>query len=308
MIERRIYLPNAPNSATFHTLSWNQLSKEVRRLAGGLCRAGIKPGDRVVQVSENRYEWILLDLAIHLVRGVHVALHASLSGQQIAWQITDSGANIVVLSTAGQINKLAAQGIALPHGLHFYSYEHVEDEIGGQPVLPFTELFAGIGKDTLDLIVREAVEQTRPDDLATILYTSGTTGEAKGVMLSHANLTSNAAGCCAAFETTIEDTRLSWLPLSHIFARTCDLYTWLIRASQLAVVEDREQIIASCAAIKPTLINGVPYFYDRVYRSLTQAGKLGPVSPDGPTHLQQLLGGSIRALLLRRSCAAQSRR
>ncbi len=71
-------------SATFHTLSWNQLAKEVRRLAAGLRRAGIKPGDRIVQVSENRYEWILLDLAVHLARGVHVAVHASLSGQQIA--------------------------------------------------------------------------------------------------------------------------------------------------------------------------------------------------------------------------------
>ncbi len=113
--------------------------------------------------------------------------------------------------------------------MQFYSYEPIEAEIGRQPILPFTELFAGIGKDTVDLIVQEAIEQTKPDDLATILYTSGTTGEAKGVMLSHANLTSNAAGCCAAFETTIEDIRLSWLPLSHIFARTCDLYTWLIR-------------------------------------------------------------------------------
>ncbi len=113
-----LYLPNSPNSATFHTLSWDQLSKEVRRLAAGLRRAGIKPGDRIVQVSENRYEWILLDLAVHLARGVHVALHASLSGQQIAWQIADSGAKIVVLSTASQIKKLVAEGIALPHGLN----------------------------------------------------------------------------------------------------------------------------------------------------------------------------------------------
>src|SRR5262249_25091175 len=155
----------APNSATFHTLSWNQLSKEVRRLAAGLRRTGIKPGDRVVQVSENRYEWILLDLAVHLARGVHVAIHASLSGQQIAWQIADSGGSLVVISTAEQAKKLAADGISLPHGLRFYSYEHMEAEIGREPIIPFTDLFAGVGKDTVDLIVREAVEQTKPGDL-----------------------------------------------------------------------------------------------------------------------------------------------
>jgi long-chain acyl-CoA synthetase len=291
---KALHLP-AENGAAFHTLSWNELAGEVRRLAAGLRRAGVKPGDRVVQVSENRYEWILVDLAVHLARGVHVAIHASLSGPQIAWQITDSGAKLVLLSTAQQARKLGADGISLPHGLHFYSYEHVEMEIGSTAVLPFTELFAAIGKDAVEPIVRESLDQTKPADLATILYTSGTTGEAKGVMLSYANLTSNAAGCCAAFETTVEDIRLAWLPLSHIFARTCDLYTWLIRASQLAVIEDRERIVSSCAIIKPTLINGVPYFYDWIYRRLTDAKKLGPVSPGGQTYLQQMLGGNIRA-------------
>ena len=279
----------------FHSLNWKQLSHEVRRLAAGLRRAGVRPGDRVAQVSENRYEWILVDLAVHLARGVHVALHASLSGQQIAWQIADSGAKLVLLSTVEQVHKLAAVGESLPRGLHFFSYESHEVEIAGQSVLPFTELMAAVGKETVQSIMQEAIDQTKPADMATILYTSGTTGEAKGVMLSHANLASNALGSCAAFETTGDDIRLAWLPLSHIFARTCDLYTWLVRGSQLAVVEDREKIVASCGIIKPTLINGVPYFYDRVYRGLSQAGKLGPVTPGGQTHLQQMLGGRIRA-------------
>jgi long-chain acyl-CoA synthetase len=289
-----LHLPSG-TGAEFHSLTWNELAHEVRRLAAGLRRAGVKPGDRVAQVSENRYEWILVDLAVHLARGVHVAVHASLSGPQIAWQIADSGACLVLLSTSEQAQKLAADGVSLPHGLQFFSYESVEAEIARQHVLPLTELFAAIGKHGADPIVREALEQTKPADMATILYTSGTTGEAKGVMLSHANLTSNAAGCCAAFETTVEDIRLSWLPFSHIFARTCDLYTWLMRGSQLAVVEDREKIIAGCGLIKPTLLNGVPYFFERVYRHLTQAGKLGPIAPGGQTHLQQLLGGKIRA-------------
>ncbi len=230
----------------------------------------------MAQVSENRYEWILVDLAVHLARGVHVAIHASLSGQQIAHQIADSGARIVLLSTAEQAGKLAAAGISLPPGLQFFSYDSMESTIAEQPVLPLTELFAAIGKDSAAQIQHEAVANTKPSDLATILYTSGTTGEAKGVMLSHNNLASNAIGCCTAFDTTIQDVRLAWLPFSHIFARTCDLYTWLVRGSPLAIVEDREHIISGCQQIHPTLINGVPYFFEKVKQGLTDAGKARP--------------------------------
>lgn len=289
-----LHLPG-PDGSSFHTLTWNELAHEVRRLAAGFRRAGVHPGDRVAQVSENRYEWILVDLAVQLARGVHVAIHASLSGAQIAHQITDSGARIVLLSTAGQAAKLAADGVSLASGLQFFSYDSIESTIADEAVLPLTELFAAIGKDSAAQIQHEAVANAKPTDLATIIYTSGTMGEAKGVMLTHANLTSNAIGCCTAFDTTIQDVRLAWLPFSHIFARTCDLYTWLVRGSALAIVEDREHIISACEQIHPTLMNGVPYFFEKVKHGLTEAGKLGPTVPGGPTHLQKLLGGQMRA-------------
>src|SRR5262249_17553872 len=106
---------------------------------------------------------------------------------------------------------------------------------------------------------------------------------------------SNAIATCQAFEFTTDDLRLSWLPLSHIFARTCDLYTWLIHGCQLALAASREQIIAHCGLLHPTLLNGVPYFFEKVCRSLCDAGKFGPAEPGGQTHLQKLLGGNMRA-------------
>ena len=204
----------------------------------------------------------------------------------------------MVLSTTEQANKLAAavsNGAALPGDLQFFCYDSTEVEIGGQPVQPFTELFAATGRDAADAIEKEALSQTKPGDLATILYTSGTTGEGKGVMLSHGNLTSNARASCAAFENTAGDVRLCWLPLSHVFARTADLYTWLVRASQMALAESREKIVAHCGVLHPTLMNGVPYFFEKVARGLIDAGKLGPAEPGGQTYLQRLLGGKMRA-------------
>jgi long-chain acyl-CoA synthetase len=283
------------DGADFQSLSWTDLGQEVRRLAAGLRRAGVQPGDRVVQVSENRYEWILVDLAVHMACAVHVAVHATLSARQIAYQIVDSQARFVLLSAADQAAKLATAEQDLPRGLQFYSYEVTELEINQQPIVPFTELFTALGKDSSKAIVEEAIERTSPGDLATILYTSGTTGEAKGVMLSHANLTTNAIASCNAFETAIEDIRLTWLPLSHIFARTCDLYTWLYRGSQLAIAENRDKIIAHCGTIRPTLLNGVPYFFEKVYRALSDNGKIGPADGGEQTHLQKLLGGNMRA-------------
>lgn len=289
-----LHLPTG-DGAAFQSLSWNDLAQEVRRLAAGLRRVGVMPGDRVCQVSENRYEWILLDLAVHLARGVHVAVHAALSGPQIAYQIADSEARIVVISGEDQAKKLAGDNVALPRGLQFFAHDPTEQTIAGETVLPLTELFSAVGKEVAAGIEREASENTKPDDLATILYTSGTTGEAKGVMLSHGNLVSNAIGSCEAFDTEVEDIRLCWLPLSHIFARTCDLYTWLVRGSQLGLAESREKIIAHCGELRPTLMNGVPYFFEKVQRGLIDAGKTGPVQPGGPTYLQHLLGGRMRA-------------
>ena len=129
----------------------------------------------------------------------------------------------------------------------------------------------------------------RPDDLATILYTSGTTGEPKGVMLSQRNLASNAVASVEAFGSRSEDLRLTWLPLSHIFARTCDLYTWLVTGCRLALAESPEAVIATCHQLQPTLINGVPYFYEKVQRRFTEAGLA-----DKPGELVKLFGGRMR--------------
>ena len=78
-------------------VDWDELARDVRRTALGLIRAGVAPGDRVIQLSENRREWIVCDLAIQLAQAIHVPVHAPLTGQQIAWQIADSGAQIVLL-------------------------------------------------------------------------------------------------------------------------------------------------------------------------------------------------------------------
>jgi long-chain acyl-CoA synthetase len=269
-------------------LTWDEVAVDVRRAAGALARLGAAAGDRVILVAENRYEWIVCDLAMHLLGVVHVPVHASLTGPQIAYQIADCGARLAIVSGTAQVEKLVAAADRLPGGLRVVSLDPCPPALG-QTIERLPALWSDVPEAEARAIESRAAAALRPDDLATILYTSGTTGEPKGVMLSHRNLTSNALATVEAFEMSPDDVRLTWLPLSHIFARTCDLYAWIAKGTQLALAESRDTVLANCAEVRPTLINGVPYFFDKVQRYLTESGQA-----DTPGALARLFGDRIR--------------
>lgn len=259
------------------------------RVAKWLVEQGIESGDRVAQLSENRYEWLIADLAMHVAGAVHVPIHAPLTGQQAAFQIRDSGARLVLLSTAEQVDKLVPRGDELPRDIRCYAYDACVQEIGAQPVKNLWTELPECDAGTAEQLLSAAVQRTGDETLATILYTSGTTGEPKGVMLSNRNLVSNTLAAAEPFAQGPDDVRLSFLPLSHIFARTCDLYTWLASEAQLALAESRETVIADCAAVRPTLLNGVPYFFEKVATALAAVDVT-----TSPNALRDLLGGRIR--------------
>jgi long-chain acyl-CoA synthetase len=273
----------------FTALTWNEVAAQAHKWAAALVKLGVKPGDRVVQASENRYEWIILDLAIHMARGIHVAVHATLTGPQIAWQINNSGAKLVVVSGPEQAKKLAAASAQLPKGLDYVSFDPCSEEIGGQPIRQLSSLVDDKSEADGKALEKAALAQTKSTDLVTILYTSGTTGEPKGVMLSHGNLTSNCNAVMLAFTVEPGEVRLSWLPLSHIFARTSDYYLWVAAGGELALCASREEIIPDCQAVKPHYLNGVPYFFDKVMRTLQEKGVA-----DKPGALQATFGGRMK--------------
>ncbi|HEX4130762.1 MAG TPA: AMP-dependent synthetase/ligase [Pirellulales bacterium] len=263
--------------------TWNDLARDVRRFAAALASLGVERGDRVLLVSPNRYEWLVTDLGIQTAGAVHVPVHASLSGAQIAFQIADSGAKVIVVSSAEQAEKLAPHAAALPAGTRLVTFDAGVQSWPGHDFLRFEELLATSRDDF-------APASIAPGDLATILYTSGTTGEPKGVMLSQNNLASNAISATSAFGPRAGDVRLNWLPLSHIFARTCDFYTWLVQGCELVLADSPETAVPQCAEFHPTLVNGVPYFFERVMRLLQQSP-----AADRPGALAEIFGGRLRA-------------
>jgi long-chain acyl-CoA synthetase len=272
----------------YQWLTWNDIAAAVPQVVAMLVELGLRPGDRVAQVSENRYEWIVADFAIQMAGAVHVPIHPTLAGPQIAWQILHSGAKVVLLSGPHQAVKLAALEGECPRDVAWVTYEPCTGVLRGQPIHLLTELqaTANLGKGVE--AAWQARKQITADSLATILYTSGTTGEPKGVMLTQGNLTTNAIATVDAFGWSPDQLRVNFLPLSHIFARTCDLYLWIADGSRLALAESRETVIADCQAIHPTYLNGVPYFYDKIYRALCAEGR-----HNEPGALKAFLGGAI---------------
>jgi long-chain acyl-CoA synthetase len=277
---------------SWQVLSWSELAHQVRELAELLRASGVQAGDRVAQVSENRREWIVADLAIMTIDAVHVPMHTPLAGPQIAWQIAHSQAKTLLVSTQEMLAKALAAPETLPAGTKVFSYEAATPPAGAEAFAPRQIVFTPASPERAAddvAYLKAAAEQDQPGDLATILYTSGTTGDPKGVMLSHENLAFNARATVAAYGEQPEDVRLNFLPLSHIYARTCDLYTWLVRGTQLAVAKSRETVAADMQRIKPTLINGVPYFYRKLMRHLIDRGHA-----DQPGAVQQIFGGRLR--------------
>lgn len=275
------------------TLRWQDVADDVRRTAAALVSVGVLPGDRVVQFSPNRYEWIVADLAIQFACTAHVPVHASLAAPQIAYQIADSGAKVIFVAGPDQAAKLleydALHRGELPQGVRFISFDPCPD-INDDRLVCLRDLVKHGDEALGERVMSVARDYVRPDDLATILYTSGTTGEPKGVMLCQRNLAANAIGTLEAFGVEPDDLRLAWLPMSHIFARTCDVYTWIAGGGRLALAEGPDTVTACCRELRPTLINGVPYFFEKVQRYLVEQGLA-----DQPGVLPAVFGGQLRA-------------
>ena len=236
--------------------TWQELASDVNQVAAGLNQAGISTGDHVAHWASNRYEWILADLAIVSLGAVHVPLHASLSFEQTDALMKTSQAKLLL------VNDMDGLG----------SNVLVES-------VTYANLLA-VSNNPLPL-----GRETNQDELATLLFTSGTTGQPRGVMLTHKNLVSNAIAVSEAVGSDANETRLCFLPLSHIYARTCDLYSWLYRGSKLVLAESRDTIVRDSQLAKPTIINGVPYFYQKI------AQQLGDAKPGA---LKELFGGEIK--------------
>lgn len=284
-----------PVEAGYRTITWEEWLHDVLRAAAALHERGVRPGDRVAQLSENRYEWLVADLALQCVRAIHVSLHATQSVRQIGRELAHSGARATLVSTAAQWTRLrqAVEDLAELRAagpMPTWSYEPCGEATGDETVAveDWWKACRAADVETGRRLLHETLQTLRPDDAVKILYTSGTTGESKGVVLTQRNLAFNAGRIASAYGDRAHERKLCFLALSHVFAQTNDFYSTLVAGCELGLARSRDTVFDDCRFVQPTFLNGVPSFYQRAVRHLRQVGR-----SQEPGALRELFGGRL---------------
>jgi long-chain acyl-CoA synthetase len=247
----------------YRDLSWQEYLEHVESAACALVDVGVAPGERVGVVGENSVDWLVTDLAILAAAAVNVSPHAPLTARQIHYQLHHADVVWAFASTRQQLDKLLAVRRDLPalRGIVVF-----DPHAAGEGALSW-EAFCQHGRRQRGRLLAELARRAAalgPDDLATVMYTSGTTGNPKGVMLTHGNLVSNSLACVETAPPLVDEMILSWLPFTHIYARTIDHYANLIGGVTVALAESAEKLVDNLSEVHPTRMAAVPRFYEKV--------------------------------------------
>jgi long-chain acyl-CoA synthetase len=250
-------------------------SSNFRRNVAGTAEAlrdwGIRKGDRVAILSENRPEWSTADFAILLLGGVTVPVYSTLTPEQTAYTLSDSGASAIFVSTQAQLQKLQT---ILPKTQirRVIVMDTVEIPTGLGTMCVAMSQLARPGSADLDPQIESIARSVQADDLATIIYTSGTTGISKGAMLTHGNMASNITFSLLGFDMHPGQVSVSFLPLSHVTARHVDL-TMLDHGVTLAYCPFMENLPQTLLEVRPTLCVSVPRVYEKIYAKTEMAAR-----------------------------------
>ncbi len=271
----------------WRSLSYREVGRRTIALLQALRREGVEPADRVAILAENRPEWFVADLAILAAGAVDVPVYATSPANEIEYILMHSGARVLFVSNAEQWHKVARLRSRLMKLELILSFDPILETDAPRSLSDFTRSCPC--DDEALRAARAAIPAVGRDDLASILYTSGTTGTPKGVMLTHGNFLSNCESVLRHLEVGPTDRTLSFLPLSHSFERTAGHYAMLAAGAQIAYATSIDSVAQEVREVRPTILLGVPRFYEKV-----RARILGTVEK-APTVSRKLFHFACRA-------------
>jgi long-chain acyl-CoA synthetase len=262
----------------YRPLSWKAAATAVRRLAAGLAALGVARGDRVALVAENRPEWVVADLAIMSAGAVTVPAYTTNSVEDHRHVFADSGAVAVVVSkpTLSARVLAAANQVASVHSV--IAIEGTAGQASNVDLLSWDEVLTrgdAAGKD-----LAEHVAALAPDDVACLIYTSGTGGTPKGVMTTHRNILANCRGACRVLEVLGlgNEVFLSFLPLSHSYEHTAGMMFPISIGAEIYFAEGADTLAANMLEARPTIMTAVPRLYEvlhqRIRHTVEREGRL----------------------------------
>lgn len=261
----------------FAPLRWSAVATDVRALARGLIALGVQPGDRVALIAENRPEWLVADLAIMAIGAITVPAFSTNTVEDNRHVLTHSGARGLILSGPGIAKRALPAALQAPD----LGFVVTMDALGMTQELPLRVLgwteAMNLGDAKLDDEIERRIGALARDETCIIIYTSGTGGTPKGVMLTHGSILCNIKGAYRLLQEVGigNDVFLSFLPLSHSYEHTAGQFLPISIGAQIYYAESLDKLTDNMAEARPTIMTAVPRLYEamhqRIQRNLTKA-------------------------------------
>lgn len=250
----------------YQPVTWHEIHAKVTGLANALTKMGMKKGDRICILSQSRIEWMMADLANLCSGFITVPIYQSNIAEDVAYILQHSGAKLIYIEDDTQALKLNEALKLVGMNIPVVSFTPCPSEIQGVKAQLLQD-FAQTPDHDGDVQFRNTAAAIQPDDIATIVYTSGTTGKPKGALLTHRNLASELRAVIQGFELTEEDCTLTFLPFAHILARLESLMP-IYSGITLAFAEKIETVPQNIQEVGPTILISVPRIYEKIYAKI----------------------------------------
>lgn len=253
----------------YKSLGWKTVKEDVTSVASYMLEQGVETGDRVAILSENRYEWAVVDLAIQAVGAINVALYTTLPAHQCEYILKDSGAKLFFVSTGIQLKKAVEVFDNCEDLKQVVAFDEpkVKELVENEYVKLFDTICTTGSKveQKHSQTLKKRYKEVTPLDVATLIYTSGTTGHPKGAMLTHRNIVSNVKAAHDAITIGEQDRCLSFLPLCHSFERTGGYYAMMAGGAEIYYAESVDTVAKNMLEMNPTIVVSVPRLFEKIY-------------------------------------------
>jgi long-chain acyl-CoA synthetase len=259
----------------WHSRSYGDIAADIRRLARGLVALGINPGDRVALISENRAEWLIADLAIISIGAISVPAFATNTAEDNRHVLTHSGAKGLITSNDAIAKRVLPAALQAPELQFIIAMDGLNlAQRLPIPVLTWAEAFGG-GDAVPDSDLDTRLAVLKREDVCCFIYTSGTGGVPKGVMLTHGSILCNMQG---AYKLLLEinlatEIFLSFLPLSHSYEHTAGQFLPISIGGQIYYAESVEKLVDNMAEVRPTIMTAVPRLYEAIHQKILRGLK-----------------------------------
>jgi len=254
---------------------WSETDKDVHEIGYGLISLGIKPGEAVALLSATRHEWLLCDIGIMSTGGVTVPIYPSNTAEEAEYIVNDSDSKFLIVENKAQLEKMLTVRKNMPKIEKIIVIEGPVEKREGVMLLDDLKKQGREKAGEYEPIMRKRVESLKREDVATIVYTSGTTGPPKGVVQTHGNHLFMAENGAKALDVRQEDTGLLFLPLAHSFARWLE-YLGIYVGLTGAYAESIEKFVENMQEVKPHTTAGVPRIFEKAYATILATVSEGP--------------------------------